>query len=57
MAASTAREICGVPTNLSFEFAGKLHYFCTAHENELFEKVTGRAPKQTPKLPEQTPKA
>jgi len=57
MAASTAREICGVPTNLSFEFAGKLHYFCTAHENELFEKVTGRAPKQTRKPPEQTPKA
>jgi hypothetical protein len=57
MAASTVCEICGVPTNVSFKFAGRLHYFCPAHEDELFEQVTGRAPKQTPKPPEQTPEA
>jgi hypothetical protein len=56
MAASTACEICGVPTNLSFKFAGKLHYFCTAHENELFEKVTGGHPSRHASRPNRHPR-
>lgn len=49
MAATDKCEICGMPTNLSFGFAGKLHYCCEAHKDELFEKVTGRKPKERPK--------
>ena len=45
----TKCEICGTPTNVSFSFGGKEHYYCEAHKDELFTRVTGRAPKKTPK--------
>ncbi len=35
--------ICGVPTNQSFP------YYCDAHREELFEKVTGTKPQEPPR--------
>jgi hypothetical protein len=46
---TTKCEICSTPTNTSFGFGGKLHYYCKEHKDELFTRVTGRAPKKTPK--------
>lgn len=40
-------KICGTPTNTSFGFGGSLHYYCEAHKDQLFEKVTGKKPKAT----------
>ena len=37
--------ICGVATNRSFPFGVRAHYYCYAHKDELFEKVTGKRPK------------
>jgi hypothetical protein len=34
-------EICKNPTNLSFGFGTGLHYYCDAHKDEIFAKVTG----------------
>ncbi len=41
--------ICGVPTNQSFLFGTKAYYYCDAHSEELFEKVTKRKPQEPPK--------
>ena len=41
--------ICGVPTNQSFPFGTKAYYYCDAHREELFEKVTGKKPQEPPR--------
>jgi hypothetical protein len=46
---TTKCEICDTPTNTSFGSIGNLHYYCKEHRDALFTKVTGRAPKKTPK--------
>jgi len=42
-------KVCGVPTNTSFGFGGCIYYYCEAHKDQLFEKVTGKKPKTVPK--------
>jgi hypothetical protein len=42
---TTKCEECGAPTDESFAFGAKLHYFCPKHEEVVFTKVTGTAPK------------
>jgi hypothetical protein len=46
---TTKCEICGTATNTSFGSVGNLHYYCKEHKDALFTRVTGRAPKKTPK--------
>jgi hypothetical protein len=40
-------KVCGVPTNTSFGFGGRIYYYCEAHKDQLFERVTGKKPKPT----------
>jgi hypothetical protein len=40
--------ICGVPTNQSFPFGNKAHFYCDAHREELFQKVTGKKSLELP---------
>ena len=42
---TTKCEECGAPTDESFAFGARLHYFCPKHEEVVFTKVTGTAPK------------
>jgi len=48
MAAPTSRcEICKNPTNTSFPFGNRNYFYCEAHRDQLYEKVTGKKPKTT----------
>ena len=42
---TTKCEECGAPTDESFAFGARLHYFCPKHEEVVFTKVTGKPPK------------
>ena len=42
---TTKCEECGAPADESFAFGAGLHYFCPKHEEVVFTKVTGKAPK------------
>jgi hypothetical protein len=41
--------ICDTPTNTSFAIGLRIYYFCGQHKDELFARVTGKAPKKKPK--------
>jgi hypothetical protein len=38
-------KVCGVPTNTSFGFGRRNYFYCEAHKDQLYEKVTGKKPK------------
>jgi hypothetical protein len=38
-------EVCKTPVNTSFADGLRIYYYCEAHKDELYEKVTGKKPK------------
>jgi hypothetical protein len=44
-----ASENCNKETNQSFGFGDRIYFYCEDHKAELYELVTRKAPKPTPK--------